>query len=100
MVTARENELITLTGPGTPGGALMRRYWHPIALDSDLPAGGDLQSDQTGYFDDSDPDFVVRWRITNNSAPSHSKRITVAAVARRASVGPQRQVELTVVRGR
>ena len=40
MVTADENELITLTGPGTPGGALMRRYWHPIALSPELPPGG------------------------------------------------------------
>ena len=40
MVTARENELITRTGPGTPGGALMRRYWHPIALGPDIPPGG------------------------------------------------------------
>ena len=40
MVTVKENELITRTGPETPGGALMRRYWHPIALSGDLPAGG------------------------------------------------------------
>jgi phenylpropionate dioxygenase-like ring-hydroxylating dioxygenase large terminal subunit len=39
MVTARENELITRTDPGTPGGALMRRYWNPIALSKELPTG-------------------------------------------------------------
>ena len=37
MTTKEENELITRTGPGTPGGEMMRRYWHPIALSDDLP---------------------------------------------------------------
>ena len=38
MFTREENERLTRTGPGTPGGALMRCYWQPIALSSDLPA--------------------------------------------------------------
>src|SRR3954453_22559236 len=29
---AEQNELITLIGPGTPCGALMRSYWQPAAL--------------------------------------------------------------------
>ncbi len=29
---AEQNELITRVGPGTPCGALMRRYWQPVAL--------------------------------------------------------------------
>ena len=40
MLTKEENRLITLTGPNTPGGALMRCYWHPIALSDELPPGG------------------------------------------------------------
>ena len=40
MLTQEENRLIALTGPGTPGGALMRRYWHPIALSEELPPCG------------------------------------------------------------
>jgi phthalate 4,5-dioxygenase len=40
MLTQEENRLITLTGSGTPGGALMRCYWHPIALADELPPGG------------------------------------------------------------
>jgi phthalate 4,5-dioxygenase oxygenase subunit len=40
MLTKEENRLITLTGPGTPGGALMRCYWHPIALSDELPPNG------------------------------------------------------------
>ena len=31
MLTAEENELLTRIGPGTRMGALMRRYWHPVA---------------------------------------------------------------------
>lgn len=29
---AEQNELLTRTGPGTPGGAVLRRYWQPVAL--------------------------------------------------------------------
>ncbi len=36
MLTQQENELLTQVGPGTPGGDLLRRYWHPIALAQDL----------------------------------------------------------------
>jgi phthalate 4,5-dioxygenase len=37
MLTTEENELVTRTGPGTPMGELMRRYWMPAALSSELP---------------------------------------------------------------
>jgi len=40
MLTQRENELLTQTGPGTPCGDLMRRYWQPTALSEELPTGG------------------------------------------------------------
>ena len=40
MTTRDENALLTQTGPRTPGGELMRRYWHPIALSTELPEGG------------------------------------------------------------
>src|SRR5581483_4342813 len=40
MATAEENELLTRTGPGTAAGKLLRRYWQPVALDEELPAGG------------------------------------------------------------
>jgi hypothetical protein len=32
MLTKEQNDLITRTGPGTPGGDLLRRYWQPVAL--------------------------------------------------------------------
>ncbi|MFM0227651.1 Rieske 2Fe-2S domain-containing protein [Paraburkholderia dipogonis] len=31
MLTAEQNQRLTRVGAGTPGGELMRRYWHPIA---------------------------------------------------------------------
>ena len=40
MVSRAENELLTRTGPGTPGGDLMRCYWHPVALTEELPPEG------------------------------------------------------------
>jgi 5,5'-dehydrodivanillate O-demethylase len=30
MLTPEENKLFTSIGPGTPMGALLRRYWHPV----------------------------------------------------------------------
>jgi len=33
---AQDNVTVTHTGPGTPGGSLMRRYWQPIALSEEL----------------------------------------------------------------
>ena len=36
MVTQEENEFMTRVGPGTPGGELLRRYWHPIAVAQEI----------------------------------------------------------------
>ena len=36
MITAEENEILARTGPGTPGGELMRRYWQPICAVDEL----------------------------------------------------------------
>jgi phthalate 4,5-dioxygenase oxygenase subunit len=37
MLTREENELLTRTGPGTPVGALFRRYWLPALLSAEVP---------------------------------------------------------------
>ncbi len=37
MVTREQNELLTQTGPGTPMGQLVRRYWIPALLSEELP---------------------------------------------------------------
>ena len=36
MVSADENRLLTESGPGTPGGDVLRRYWQPAALTEEL----------------------------------------------------------------
>ena len=37
MLSREDNELLCRIGPGTPMGALMRQYWIPAALSSELP---------------------------------------------------------------
>ncbi len=39
MLSNENNDLVTLTGAGTPGGELLRRYWQPVALSSELKPG-------------------------------------------------------------
>src|SRR5438552_3292109 len=43
MITEQENNLLTQTGPRTPCGELMRRYWQPVALSEELPYGAPLK---------------------------------------------------------
>src|SRR6266699_1106242 len=37
MLRAEGNEYVTRVGPGTPMGNLMRQYWVPAMLSSELP---------------------------------------------------------------
>ena len=37
-----ENDLLTQTNRGTPGGEFMRRYWLPVALSEELPPASDV----------------------------------------------------------
>src|ERR1700751_4489530 len=36
MLTEEQNRMLTQVGPGTPGGELLRRYWHPVAVAQEL----------------------------------------------------------------
>ena len=38
MLNSEENEILTRVGPGTPCGELLRCYWQPIAIASELTA--------------------------------------------------------------
>ena len=40
MISQEKNELLTRTARGAPCGELLRRYWQPVALSEELPAGG------------------------------------------------------------
>ena len=60
MLSRANNERVTRTGPGTPMGAAMRRYWIPAMLSSELP------------YSDSDPvritllgEQLIAFRDTN-----------------------------------
>jgi phthalate 4,5-dioxygenase oxygenase subunit len=37
MLTAESNAILNRVGPGTPLGRMLRRYWHPIAMSTQLP---------------------------------------------------------------
>jgi phthalate 4,5-dioxygenase len=37
MTTREQNDFLTRTGPGTPMGSLLRRYWIPALLSSEVP---------------------------------------------------------------
>ena len=37
MLSREDNELLTRVGPGTPMGEMLREYWHPVLLASELP---------------------------------------------------------------
>ena len=36
MLSTDQNDRLTRVGPGTPAGELLRRYWHPLAVDVEL----------------------------------------------------------------
>ena len=36
MLSQQDNELLCRVGPGTPMGAMMRRYWHPVCTSAQL----------------------------------------------------------------
>ena len=36
MLSRDENEMLTRVGRGTPGGEMLRRYWHPVAAVAEL----------------------------------------------------------------
>ena len=38
MISREENERLTRVGAGTPGGALLRRYWQPLCPSGELTA--------------------------------------------------------------
>ncbi len=66
----------------------------------DLPVGGSLDADLPGYSDLADPDFIVRWKITDNAVPADSRTIAVRAIAVRQVVGRRKDVTLTTLRSR
>ena len=59
MLDAESNETLCRTGPGTPMGEVMRRYWHPVALSDDVTPGSKpkqlrIMSEELVLFRDDD----------------------------------------------
>jgi len=68
-------------------------------FDSLLP-GGSVTADVSGYFDISEPDVLVRWKIADNSATiSGTKIVMVQASRTREGYGPAGQVSAITLRG-
>ena len=63
-----------------------------------LAAGGSVTSDVTGYFDNSDPDYLVRWQIVANATTPVGKTITMRVIAQRQVMGQPKEVTLVTRR--
>ena len=85
MLSREENELITHTGPGTPMGDVMRRYWMPILLERELaePDGEPVKVQVLG-------ERLVAFRDTNGK--HRPDRRVLSAPPRLAVARPQRRV--------
>ncbi|MGE3645782.1 MAG: Rieske 2Fe-2S domain-containing protein [Beijerinckiaceae bacterium] len=81
MLTQRQNDLLTRTGPGTPGGRLLRAYWQPVALARDLPPGGDplhirvMSEDLVLFRDDAGRPGLLELRCPHRKADLSYGRI-------------------------
>ncbi|MCP3980896.1 MAG: prepilin-type N-terminal cleavage/methylation domain-containing protein [bacterium] len=62
-----------------------------------LVPGGSLTSNVTGFFDDTNPDFIIRWEIATNATPP-SRALTVQATALRSTIGVAKQSTITTLR--
>lgn len=40
MLPQEQNEILCRTGPGTPGGEFLRRYWQPVGTSAEITPGG------------------------------------------------------------
>lgn len=63
-----------------------------------LTPGGNLSANVPGYFDTSNPDFTVRWQITNAVGTVKAKQITLRAMPLRPLPGASRDVTLYTTR--
>src|SRR5690242_20158956 len=81
MLSAKENELLTRVGPGTPMGEFLRRFWLPALLSDELPqADGDpirtrtLGEDLVAFRDSNGQVGVVDAYCPHRRAPMYFGR--------------------------
>ncbi len=68
-----------------------------VAFDT-LTQGGSLTANQVGFFDSSNPEFLVRWRVTNNATPPTLKTVEVRVVAQNVPTGLPKEVRVVSLR--
>ncbi len=99
VIATRENA--SAGDMGSVGAAAVQRMEQLRAVPyGNLVPGGSLDADDAGYFDDSDPDFIVRWVIAGNpNPPAATTLITVRAIANRQISGLPKEVVVRTLRG-
>src|SRR6266702_7622858 len=81
-------------GPGTPGGDYLRRYWHPIMLESELkelPSALRILAEDLVIFRDGSGDIGLLHRNASTAAHrsnSASCRSTASCAAITAGISP------------
>ena len=71
--------------------------------DSRMAEGGSLAENITTdvvYFDDSNPDGIIRWEIIDNISPPRTKTVRVRTVSRRITLGLPKEIVVATMRGR
>jgi phthalate 4,5-dioxygenase len=82
MTTARENEILTRVGPGTPMGDVMRQYWVPIAKSDEVKTDGDpvrimMLGEPLIAFRDTSGRLAVLWPQRAERHPLHLSRVEI-----------------------
>lgn len=96
----RENAGISdTTGAGAIAVERMEQLRQADYESAELTVGGSLTADAADHFDNSNPDYRVRWVVTAHASVARTKLVTVRAIARQVSIGQVKQVTLTGIRG-
>ena len=87
MLTAEENKFLTQVGPGTPGGNMLRMYWHPINLSREINDLDDVRM-AMGYLTAiRDKETMLDWEfgpVENKKLPA----IVLSAALERSGSSP------------
>ncbi len=81
MLTQEENHLVTRTGPKTPAGEVLRRYWQPAALVEELPPERPIKAltllgeDLVLYRDEQGRYGLLGWHCSHRGADLSSGRL-------------------------
>lgn len=68
-----------------------------VAFDT-LVKGGSLTANTVGFFDSTNPDYLVRWRVTDDATPPKLKTVEVRVIAQDVPVGLPKEVSVVSLR--